>query len=63
MHSHDWDISLEEMYIGLIECEMCCSDVPPSQVHIMQSFKDGESDLIICPRCYDEMLGEKIIKD
>ena len=56
----DTQISVEEYYMNDIYCEVCGNLWHHNQMHIMSSFKEPETDLIVCPCCYQTMLGEKL---
>ena len=57
---YGWEIGIEEIYMDMIECDSCCREIRPNQIHTMQSFKDADVDLILCQICYEDLLGERI---
>lgn len=55
-------VSVEEYYernYSLVSCDQCRERVSTRSVHYMESFLYPDTGVVICPRCYKQMLGPK----
>lgn len=58
----DLRISAEEYYerdYSLVSCDNCGERVSTRNVHYMESFLYPDTGVIVCSRCYKQLLGPK----
>lgn len=53
------EIGIEEYYEyrELVECDLCNQDQLPERMHFLDTFDETTPTLLICPMCYDQLIG------